>query len=85
MVFGGEVEIANEVQDCKTYKEWRTMKGFAETKPEVAKKMLREVRGNIVIFPVHFLKEWLTPSLFDAGGLHVDARGLVPDTDNVIV
>ena len=85
MVFGGVVEIANEVQDCKTYKEWRTMKGFAETKPEVAKKMLRKVRGNIVIFPVHFLKERLTPSLFDAGGLHVDARGLVPDTDNVIV
>ena len=82
-VFGGKVELANEVQDCETYKIWRSASGFAEKRPEVATKMLKKINGKFVILPVHFLKFHLRPSILDIGGMYVDASYFI-DTDSII-
>ena len=60
-VFGGKVELNNDVHNLQDLAQWRQVPGLLETDVAAAEKELENIVGNFVVNPTLFLKDYLKP------------------------
>ena len=72
-VFGGAVELNNDVHNLADLAKWRKVTGLVETDQEEAEEELKKIRGSFVVNPTLFLKDYLTaPRLRSIIGVYQD-------------
>ena len=79
-VFRSKILPTNHVWNYDDLKSWTALQGLVDIDQKLAEEELKNIRGNIVIFPAAFLKDVLKPSIIDYLQIFVDNRGMARDT-----
>jgi len=74
-VFGGKITPTNSVWNLEDLESRSETFGLADYDLNEAKKELDNLQGNIVSYPVLFLKDILKPRYLDLFNMYVDTRG----------